>query len=153
MRALVAAVFVLVVACGGSGGTASSTSPPVGTAEPSPLARPSGHLDAQVAMPSDFPGDVPIYNKARLTAGAAFRSTGETSWGMEWQTLDTVDQVRAFYAQRLSQGDWSIKFASAPSGTFAATFTRKSDLRVQGTLSSNRSNGVTKIAMSLAAPG
>jgi hypothetical protein len=151
MRAgLAAALFVLAVACGGS--TAVSTASPVGTAEPSPFAKASGQLDAQVPMPSGFPGDVPVYTKARLTAGAAFHSDGQVSWGMEWQTLDGVELVRTFYAQRLSQGDWSITFGTAPTGTFTATFTRKSNTQVQGTLSSSRTNGVTRIAMSLAAP-
>ena len=116
------------------------------------MAKRSGQLDAQVPMPTGFPGDVPVYTKARLTAGAAFRSDGQVSWGMEWQTLDAVEQVRVFYAQRLSQGDWSITFGTAPSGTFTATFTRKSNAQVQGILSSSRANGVTKISMSLAAP-
>ena len=148
-----AALFVVVSACGGSGGTtASSSASPVGTPEQTPLAHPSGQLDGQVAVPSGFPGDVPVYTKARLTAGAAFRSSGQVSWGMEWQTLDTVDQVRAFYAQRLSQGDWNITFATAQPDAFTATFTRKSNALVQGTLSSNRANGVTKISMSLASP-
>ena len=150
MRAVAAALFVLVAACAGS--TATSTASPVGTAEPSPVAKRSGQLDAQVPMPTGFPGDVPVYTKARLTAGAAFRSDGQVSWGMEWQTLDTVEQVRVFYAQRLSQGDWSITFGTAPSGTFTATFTRRSNAQVQGILSSSRANGVTKISMSLAAP-
>ena len=152
MKALAAALFVLAVACGGSGTTATATASPVGTAEPSPSARASGQLDAQVPVPSGFPGDVPVYAKARLTAGAAFRSGGQVSWGMEWQTLDSVDQVRAFYSERLNQGDWSITFGTAPSGTFAATFGRKSNSQVQGTLASTRSGGVTKISMSLAAP-
>ena len=103
-------------------------------------------------MPDGFPVDFPIYGKARLTAGAAFRSTGQVSWGMEWQTVDAVDKVRAFYADRLNQGDWTIAFASSPSGTFSATFTRRSNSEVRGTLSSSRVNGVTKILMSLAAP-
>ncbi len=152
MRALAAALFVLAIACGGSGATASATASPVGTAEPSPLAKPSGQLDAQVALPSGFPSDVPVYAKARLTAGAAFRSGGQVSWGMEWQTLDAVDKVRAFYAEQLNKGDWSITFGTAASGAFSATFSRKSNSQVQGTLASNRANGVTKISMSLAGP-
>ena len=151
--ALVAPLVIGLVACGGgSGGDVAMVQSPVPTAQQTPLAHPSGQLDAQVAVPSGFPGDVPVYTKARLTAGAAFRSGGQVSWGMEWQTLDTVEQVRAFYAQRLSEGDWNITFATAPSGTFTATFTRKSNPQVQGTLSSNRANGVTKISMSLASP-
>jgi hypothetical protein len=153
VRTLVAALFMLVVACGGSGATATSSPAPVGTAEPSPTVRANGHLDSAVAVPSGFPADIPVYSKARLTAGAAFRSNGQVSWGMEWQTVDAVDRVRAFYAQHLNQGDWTIAFGNAPSGTFTATFTRKSDAQVNGTLTSSRANGVTKISMSLAAPG
>lgn len=140
------------MACSGGGSSASASPSAVGTAEPSPLARPSGHLDAQVPMPAGFPTDVPIYPKAVLTAAAGFPSSGPTAWGMEWETLDGVDKVRAFYADKLNQGDWSITFTNAAAGTFAATFKRKSNEQVQGTLASNGSSGVTKILLSLVAP-
>jgi hypothetical protein len=149
---VVAFAALLLMACSTETPTASATASPIGTAEPSPLARPSGHLDAQVPMPDGFPSDVPIYTKARLTAGAAFTSSGQVSWGMEWETLDSVDKVRAFYADKLNQGDWTIKFTKTATGTFAATFARKSNAQVQGTLTSNGSSGVTKILMSLVAP-
>ncbi len=157
MRHGVAAVtaLFLLVACsdGGLSASASPSAPGHGTAEPTPLARPSGHLDAQVPMPDGFPSDVPIYTKARLTAGASFNSTGQVAWGMEWQTLDTVVKVKAFYADKLSQGDWTISFTNTTTtATFSATFARKSDPRVQGTLKADRSSGVTRILMSLAAP-
>jgi len=103
-------------------------------------------------MPAGFPGDLPIYPKARLTAAAGFPSSGPTSWGMEWETLDGVDKVRLFYADKLNQGDWTISFTNSPTGTFAATFTRKSNSQVKGTLASNGSSGVTKILMSLVGP-
>jgi hypothetical protein len=150
---LAALVSVLLLACSGGGGsTASVSASPVGTAEPSPQAHPSGKLDDQVAMPEGFPADVPIYTKARLTAGAAFASSGQKAWGMEWQTADGVDKVRAFYADKLSHGDWTINFTDTASGSFSATFARKSNSQVQGTLKSNVSSGVTKILMSLVVP-
>ena len=103
-------------------------------------------------MPAGFPGDVPIYPKARLTAGAGFVSTGQTSWGMEWETLDSVTKVQAFYEQNMSKGDWTISFAKKASDSFAATFGRKSNNAVTGTLASNSAGGVTRILMSLVAP-
>ena len=103
-------------------------------------------------MPPGFPSDVPIYPKARLTAGASFVSSGQMSWGMEWETLDSVAKVHAFYADKLKQGDWRISVTGTGSGTFAATFSRKSNSHVLGTLASNAASGVTKILMSLISP-
>jgi hypothetical protein len=115
---------------------------PTGT----PLHGPSGKLDAEVAMPAGFPADMPIYTGARLTAGASFSSNGQATWGMEWETVDGVDKVRAFYAKQLNQGDWSVTIKDVPSG-FSANFARKSNTRAYGTLAADGSSGVTKISM------
>jgi len=104
-------------------------------------------------MPPGFPSDVPIYPKARLTAGASFVSSGQVSWGMEWETLDRVSNVQTFYADKLNKGDWTMTVTGSGNNAFAATFSRKSDSHVLGTLASNASSGVTKILMSLIAPG
>ena len=153
MRSALAAVaLVLAIACGGGGTTASGSRSSVGTSEPSPLARPSGQLDAQVAMPAGFPDDVPVYSKARLTAGVTFKSSGQVSWGMEWQTLDSVAKVQAFYADRMSNGDWTITFTNKANNNFSATFSRKSNANVQGNLGAGTASGITRISMSLVSP-
>jgi hypothetical protein len=149
---LVAAALVLVIACGGGGHAASGSRTAGITPEPSPLARPSGQLDAEVAVPSGFPGDVPVYTKARLTQGATFKSSGQVSWGLEWQTLDSVTKVQAFYADKLNHGDWTITFTTKASSSFSATFARKSNSNVQGTLGAGTGSGVTKISMTLVSP-
>jgi hypothetical protein len=100
-------------------------------------------------MPAGFPADVPIYPGARLTAGAQFTSSGGTAWGMEWETLDTLAQVQAFYSGKLSQGDWNIQFSGTANGSFSATFSRKSNTSIVGILGADASSGVTKISMSL----
>jgi hypothetical protein len=148
----VAVALLMLVACSDGGSTAGSTPSPLASTEPSPVVRPSGQLDAQVPVPAGFPKDMPVYANARLTAGATFKSSGQVSWGMEWETLDAVDKVRAFYAEKLNQGDWSITITTSAPGSFSATFTRKSDAQVLGALKSDRSSGVTKILMSLVAP-
>ena len=109
-----------------------------------------GPLDAAVPTPAAFPADVPVYPGARLTAGAAFSATGVTTWGVEWETLDSVDKVKAFYTSKLSQGDWTIQFSGAANGTFSATFSRKSNSKFAGILGADGSSGITKISMSLA---
>jgi hypothetical protein len=101
-------------------------------------------------MPAGFPQDVPIYTGARLTAGAAFAASGQTTWGLEWETLDAVDKVRAFYASKLSQGDWTIQVGGVANGAFSATFSRKSNPKFAGILGADGSSGVTKISLSLA---
>jgi hypothetical protein len=155
MRSAVAAAALLVVmSCGGGGGgaTASHSPSPLGTSEPSPLARASGQLDAEVSVPSGFPGDVPVYTKARLTAGATFKSSGQVAWGMEWQTLDSVAKVQAFYADKMSQADWTITFTNKSTNNFSATFARRSNSNVQGTMGAGTASGVTRISMSLVSP-
>jgi hypothetical protein len=100
-------------------------------------------------MPAGFPADVPIYPGARLTAGAQFTSNGQTAWGMEWETLDSVAKVQAFYSTKLSQGDWQVQFSGTANGSFSAVFKRKSNSSVTGILGADGSSGVTKISMSL----
>lgn len=100
-------------------------------------------------MPPDFPSDVPVYPGARLTAGAKFASSGQTTWGMEWETLDTIERVHTFYAGKLSQGDWTIQFSGATGTSFSAVFTRKSNSKSAGILGADGSSGVTKISLSL----
>jgi hypothetical protein len=151
-RAIAVVGFVVLTACGGGSALGSASQPPVGTAEPSPLARPTGQLDAQVAMPAGFPNDMPVYNKARLTAGAKFTSNGQVSWGMEWQTLDSVGKVQAFYADKMTQGDWTITFTNKATSTFSANFARKSNTSVQGTVGAGTGSGITRISLTLVAP-
>ena len=100
-------------------------------------------------MPSGFPRDVPIYPNARLTGAAGFPSSTSTSWGMEWETHDSVAKVQAWYAQNLGKGDWTITLSTSAPESFASTFARKSNARVNGTLAANSSAGVTRIQMSL----
>ncbi len=100
-------------------------------------------------MLTGFPPDVPIYTGARLTAGAAFAANGQTTWGMEWETLDTVDKVQAFYAAKLSEGDWTVQTSGLTNGRFSAAFSRKSNSKFGGILGADGSSGVTKISMSL----
>jgi hypothetical protein len=106
-------------------------------------------LDPEVPMPSTFPSDVPIYSGARLTSAINFGSNGTTTWGMEWQTLDGVDKVQAFYTAKLAQGDWSVSFPNNANGAFSATFNRKSNSKVGGILGIDRSSGITKISLAL----
>jgi len=142
---LLAAALAVGVGCGGSSSTASSAR------VASPNASPTGpsKLDPEVAMPAGFPADVPIYPGARLTAGAAFTANGKTAWGMEWETLDSVPKVQAFYASKLSQGDWNVQFSGTANGSFSAVFNRKSNNSVTGIVGADGSSGLTKISLSL----
>jgi hypothetical protein len=141
---LVVAVL-LAAACGGGHSTAASgarqaSNPPAGTPK----------LDPAVSMPSGFPADVPIYPGARLTAAASFTGTGQTTWGMNWETNDSVPVVQAFYSSKLSQADWKISVTGSNSTAFTATFNRKSNSKSGGILAADASSGVTRITMSLA---
>lgn len=150
MKPLLAAVAVLVLAaCSSPLGQTASTSPSA-SAKASGTPKPAaGKLHPAVPMPDGFPSDVPVYPGARLTAAAGFPSTATTAWGMEWETLDTVAKVLAFYQQKLNQGDWTMKLSSSSQTAFHAAFTRQSNPGVGGTLAANYNGGVTKIDLSL----
>jgi hypothetical protein len=152
-RMLLAATSVVVAAataaCSGLGGNASASPSSAMAVSPSPHVG----LDAAVPTPAGFPADVPVYPGARLTAGAAFPSTAETTFGMEWETLDTIDKVHTFYAAQLNQGDWTISFSGSTGTAFSAVFSRKSNSRETGVLAADGSSGVTKISLSLVSPG
>ena len=79
-------------------------------------------------------------------------STGQEAWGMEWQTLDSVAKVQAFYAKQLNQGDWTVNFNNNSGASFAATYSRRSDSHAGGTLAGNSASGVTKILLTLVEP-
>jgi hypothetical protein len=147
---LVTLLLAAASACGGSPSTASGSPNPSASAPTSASPTGSSKLDPEVAMPKGFPADVPIYPGARLTAGASFSANGQTTWGMEWETLDGLDKVKAFYSSKLSQGDWNIQFSGSANNSFSAIFNRKSSANFAGILGADASSGVTKISLSLA---
>ena len=147
-----ALMWLAATACGlqPAASTASSlrTSPVA-----SPLAPAGGGYDAEVAMPSSFPADVPIYPKARLTAAAQFASTGQLTWGMEWQIGGaSIQPVVAFYTKEFPQRDWTLTQTASSETSWSATFARKSDSHVQGTLTINNDQNVIRILVSLVYP-
>jgi hypothetical protein len=147
-RSIVGVIFSLALvagsACDASTSTSSSTSSPNASG-----ARAGGNLDAEVPTPSGFPSDFPIYSGARLTSAANFGSPGNPTWGMEWQTVDGVDKVQAFYKSQLVKGDWTLSFPTTANGKFSATFNRKSNTKVGGILGIDASSGITKITLAL----
>ena len=117
-------------------------------------AGPTAQLDAEVPMPAGFPPDIPVYPRARLTAGASFTSTGQVTWGMEWETADDSGKVQTYYARQLSQGDWTLTVNSSANGAaYAASFARKSNPHEAGTLAISSQAGVTTIALSFLSSG
>lgn len=147
---LLMGTLVSASACRLPGSSAGSTASSSRQASSKTTPSPPGPLDAAVPTPAAFPADVPVYTGARLTAGAAFSANGVTTWGMEWETLDSLDKVKAFYANKLGQGDWTIQFSGGGTGTFSAVFSRKSNSKVAGILGADGTSRVTTISMSLA---
>lgn len=142
-------LFVAATACGGFGSKAAS---PARTASPVKSPAAGDRIDPAVPTPAAFPVDVPVYPGARLTSGAAFASSGQTAFGLEWQTLDTVDKVQAFYKAKFSQGDWQIVFNGSANQAFSANYSRRSNQKVNGMLGADGSSGITRITLSLVVP-
>jgi hypothetical protein len=72
---------------------------------------------------------------------------------MEWESIDVQAKVEAFYTKQLSQGDWVLTNTSHPNGAYSATFARKSDKNVKGTVGADWNATLTKILVSLVGPG
>jgi hypothetical protein len=152
--AVVAVVtLALLVASGCSAFPSKSSASP----SPSPSAKPTrspvtspSRLGAVVPMPAAFPKDFPVYPGARLTQAANFGSNGATVWGMEWQTLVGTSKVQTFFVRALDAGDWVLLTYSGTRNTaFAATFKRRSNANVTGTLGVAVSAKITKISLVL----
>lgn len=130
----------------------SKTASPARTATPAKSPATGDQLDPAVPTPAAFPPDVPVYPGARLTQAAPFASQGQVAFGMEWQTLDTVDKVQAFYKAKFSTGDWQITFNGSANNAFSANYSRKSNPKVNGMLGADGSSGITRITLSLVVP-
>ena len=150
-RSILVGIFCAALAASScaSTPTSSSRSTPPSVASGSRAGGADVSLDPEVPLPSTFPSDVPIYSGARLTSAINFGSNGTTTWGMEWETVDGVDKVQAFYVARLAEGDWSLSFPTTANGAFSATFNRKSNSKVGGILGIDGSSGITKISLAL----
>jgi len=146
--ALVLLVGVAVVssACGESATSNGST-------RTSSSARGTGKLDPAVAMPNGFPSDFPIYPGARLTQASQVTNNGQTTWGLQWETLDGVDAVQGFYVKKLNEGDWTITYNGSSSGNFSAIFSRKSNQKDAGILAVELESDVTRITLAFGENG
>ncbi|MFI5283139.1 MAG: hypothetical protein ACHQ0J_08415 [Candidatus Dormibacterales bacterium] len=158
--AVVVALAALVSACGSSSSPAaqSGNSPSGSTPSAASTSTPDQNqntagLDPEVPAPSGFPSNVPVYPGARLTTGSSYNATGNTTYGMEWETHDSVSQVQAYYSSQLSQGDWSLTYSANSGGTFGAGFSQKSNQKVTGILAVASDNGITKITLSFVVLG
>ncbi len=145
-RALPAVFLALaILVAAGCGGTTSTSS----RSTPSAKSSPGGKLDPAVAMPAGFPSNFPIYPGARLTQAGNFTSNGKTTWALEWETLDTVDKVQAFYADKLNKDPWTISFSGSSNGQYSAVFAPKKNSNAGGILGVSSTFGVTKISLAL----
>src|SRR5712692_3537943 len=110
-------------------------------------ARP-GCVDAE-RLPSDFP----VYPGSRLTVAGQITANGQTTWGLQWETLDSVDAVQAFYMKRLNEGDWTLTYNGSSNGSFSAIFSRKSNRKDAGILTVELESDVTHIALAFGVNG
>jgi len=143
---LMAAAVVICSACGEAPTSKSSSS--ASSAAPG-----SGKLDPAVAMPSGFPSDFPIYRGARLTQASQLTNNGQSTWGMQWETLDGVDAVQRFYVKRLNSGDWNITYNGSSGGNFSAIFNRRSNQKDAGILAVELEADVTRITLAFGENG
>ena len=100
-------------------------------------------------MPSGFPSDFPVYPHARLTTATQVAANGQTTWGLQWETLDTVNSVQSFYTSKLNQGDWTVAYNGSASGGFSVIISRKSNSKDAGILTVDLESGVTHISLGM----
>ena len=141
-------VFVLALgpACGAAT-TSSTTSTPSAVGPSSTASAANGQLDPAVAIPNGFPSDFPVYPGSRLTHASQVTANGQTSWGMEWETLGTAAAVQTFYMTKLNQGDWTLPYSSSENGAYSAIFKRKSNSKDAGLLTVEIESNVTHVRL------
>jgi len=145
-------VLGLSPGCGASAPSSpASSSARVASGSPSPSD--NGKLDPAVAMPKGFPADFPVYPSARLTKANQVTANGQTTWGMEWESLDDLAAVQKFYMSKLNQGDWTISYSSSGNGGYSAIFTRKSNPKDAGLLTVEPESSVTHIRLGFGTSG
>ncbi len=155
--ALMVMATLAVAACGSSsaastsnnGNGNSNSSPSTGTGNGD--GNTGGTLDPAVGLPTNFPGDFPVYSGARPTQQVVLSSSGTTSWEVTWETLDGLNKVQAFYTDKLKHGDWTITFEASTNGQYSATFTRASNSNFAGLMSVDTTSkvGITTISVVL----
>ena len=100
-------------------------------------------------MPSGFPKDIPIYPGSRLTQQSSFPSGGATNWAMAWETYDSLDKVQKYFTDALGKGDFTILFNTATADGGGMIFGRKSNSKVNGTMTYDpkQKKGITVIGL------
>ena len=146
---LYAIVAVIGTACGGKTASSSSASSSRIISISSPATKGNGKLDPAVQMPAKFPSDFPVYPGARLTQASEVTANGQTTYGMQWETLDGVETVAGFYAEKLNKGDWMLTYNGSANAVFSAIFSRKSNQKDAGILGVELVNGVTHVTAAL----
>jgi hypothetical protein len=68
---------------------------------------------------------------------------------MVWETLDGVETVGGFYAEKLNKGDWMLTYNGSANAVFSAIFSRKSNQKDAGILGVELMNGVTHVTAAL----
>lgn len=149
---VVVTVFVLALgpACGATT-TSSTTSTPSAAGNSSTPSPANGQLDPAVATPNGFPSDFPVYPGSRLIHASHVITNAQTSWGMEWETVDGAAAVQTFYMSKLNQGDWTLPYSSSDNGAYSAIFTRKSNSKDAGLLTVEIESNVTHIRLGFGA--
>src|SRR5438445_238056 len=94
-----------------------------------------------------------VYAGARITAAKQVLANGQATWGVVWETLDSVDQVQSFYVSKLNEGDWTLTYNGSSTGTFSAIVSRRSNQKDAGILTVESESKVTHIALALGLPG
>jgi hypothetical protein len=101
-------------------------------------------------MPSGFPADFPIYPGVQLTTACSTSGSGSTQWTVAWQTSAKLNAIQAYYMSALDKDDWLLLDSSGDlNARFSATFQRKSNAKVKGSLDVKNTGGPTVISLAL----
>ena len=113
-RFAAAAVVLLTLSCGGGEEEAIPTPAPIeessedqfsGVIQPGPVA--DIVVDEAVVIPSDFPGDIPLYPDAE--PAAVLENPASDQHVIALASPDTVGEVTDYYADALGNRDWDIE--------------------------------------------
>ena len=72
-------------------------------------------LQESLAVPNEFPSDIPVYEGATVTGSAFVRESGDQSFLVIFLTKDSKDKVTDFYRNVFQQMGWTVQ-AGEPLG-------------------------------------
>jgi predicted enzyme related to lactoylglutathione lyase len=98
---------------------------------------PPFELSESLALPKEFPEDIPVYEGSTVTSTAFHRAPGTESFLLIFLTTDSQDDVIAFYREAFEELGWTVEDSPAEGLATGIEFSDEAN-DIQGTVTADR---------------